>query len=208
MSKTKKLDTTNRHQLVYFETLKLIQEGLSVSEIAKHRHVVRSSVYGVLKTMIKRNLIKRIGWGDYQITKEGYKKHNIEKKEVAIETIKPKKIVKVKTTLEFNGDIRQLKDFLLKNKDSFINPALKEKKRDIPLKIRREVFKRSNNLCVICGEEGKEIDHIIPFCVGGKHTLRNLRLLCLQCHRNTFSEIGKVDINVSNNNEREIICKL
>ena len=45
-----------------------------------------------------------------------------------------------------------------------------------------EVWER-DQVCTICGDEGKEIDHIVPVSRGGQTELTNLRLLCRPCHR-------------------------
>jgi HNH endonuclease len=58
--------------------------------------------------------------------------------------------------------------------------------RTIPLKTKREVFKRDNRQCTYVAKDGKrctkrhnlEIDHIRPFAFGGTNDLGNLRLLC------------------------------
>ena len=58
--------------------------------------------------------------------------------------------------------------------------------RHIPAAIRDAVFKRDNGRCTYVGRNGVrcgatihlQIDHIRPFCQGGKHTIDNLRLLC------------------------------
>lgn len=54
-----------------YETLKLIQEGLSISEIAKYRHVSRTAVYKVLKTLNKKGLISNPKRSVYALTDKG-----------------------------------------------------------------------------------------------------------------------------------------
>lgn len=117
----------------------------------------------------------------------------------------PNEVVRVRTELKFEGDIRKLKGFLLKNKEYFPPaPPAETAKRDIPVQLRKEVFERDKGLCVLCGEKGEQIDHIILFTIIGKHEIKNLRLLCLKCHHKTF-KTGKIDIKISNNEEPEII---
>ena len=41
-----------------------------------------------------------------------------------------------------------------------------------------EVIKR-DRVCVLCGQPGRDVDHIIR---GQDHSLSNLRLLCRSCH--------------------------
>ncbi len=58
--------------------------------------------------------------------------------------------------------------------------------RHIPAGIRDAVFRRDDGRCTYVGKNGVrcgatvhlQIDHIRPFCRGGKHTIDNLRLLC------------------------------
>lgn len=55
----------------HFEVLKTLQEGLSISEIAKYRHVSRTAVYKVLKTLNKRGLIRHPKRSLYELTQKG-----------------------------------------------------------------------------------------------------------------------------------------
>jgi 5-methylcytosine-specific restriction endonuclease McrA len=90
-----------------------------------------------------------------------------------------------------------LKEFVArKTKESIINAKTKIVKakdpktstisRAIPLKTKREVFKRDNRQCTYVAKDGKccskrhnlEIDHIMPRALGGSNDIRNLRLLC------------------------------
>ncbi len=66
---------------------------------------------------------------------------------------------------------------------------LESEKRNIPLKLRLEVFKRDQFRCIFCGrspamENGValHIDHRIPFSQGGKTELENLQTLCRDCN--------------------------
>jgi len=54
-------------------------------------------------------------------------------------------------------------------------------------KLRREVMERDDGLCQSCLERGRvtagnEVDHIVPRVMGGTDELKNLRLLCSDCH--------------------------
>ncbi len=62
---TKKVENTR------YETLKAIQEGLSISEIAKYRHVSRQSIYKVLKTLLKKGMIRNPKRSIYELTEKG-----------------------------------------------------------------------------------------------------------------------------------------
>lgn len=63
--------------------------------------------------------------------------------------------------------------------------------RQIPIRIRDEVFKRDGGKCTYISPSGQqcqstwdlEVDHIRPFSMGGDHSLDNLRLLC-RAHNN------------------------
>jgi len=85
-------------------------------------------------------------------------------------------------------------------------------KPNIPMLLVREVYKRDNFVCQVCGckvrrggsydtpfddfKRGKcrSIDHIFPVSKGGQHILSNLRVLCKSCNCSKQEKI-----NVSNN---------
>lgn len=69
----KKKGATNKGELARFEVLKCIQEGLSISEIAKYRKVQRSSIYKVLHTLIKKGMVRNPKRSIYELTNEGIK---------------------------------------------------------------------------------------------------------------------------------------
>jgi 5-methylcytosine-specific restriction endonuclease McrA len=53
----------------------------------------------------------------------------------------------------------------------------------IPLKTKRELYKRAKNKCEDCGSKEKlEVHHIIPVQKRQNHKLENLKLLCHECH--------------------------
>jgi DNA-binding PadR family transcriptional regulator len=60
-----------RFEFPRFETLKLLQEGLSISEIARHRHVSRQTIYDILMTLNKKGLVRHPNRSIYEITNEG-----------------------------------------------------------------------------------------------------------------------------------------
>lgn len=62
---------TNRVELAMFETLKMLQQGLTVTEIAKYRKISRQAVYGVLSSLIEKGLITKIQRGVYDLTNKG-----------------------------------------------------------------------------------------------------------------------------------------
>jgi hypothetical protein len=53
----------------------------------------------------------------------------------------------------------------------------------IPLDVRRSVFNRDGRMCVRCGSETSlELDHVIPFSMGGPDIPDNLRVMCKACN--------------------------
>ena len=57
-------------------------------------------------------------------------------------------------------------------------------RKNIPDKIRFEVFKRYLYVCQICGSKDRlEIDHIVPVSKGGSDDPSNLQPLCYPCNR-------------------------
>lgn len=53
------------------ETLKLIQQGLSISEIAKYRKVSRQAIYDIFTTLNKKGLITHPKRSIYELTEKG-----------------------------------------------------------------------------------------------------------------------------------------
>lgn len=66
-----KQKVTNRGELARFEISKSIQEGLSITEIAKYRKVSRKSIYSVLSSMTNEGSIRKIGYAIYELTPKG-----------------------------------------------------------------------------------------------------------------------------------------
>lgn len=54
-------------------------------------------------------------------------------------------------------------------------------------KTRRKVYEQQRGVCPICGKifdyEFMEADHIIPWKKGGRTTLDNCQMLCMECNR-------------------------
>jgi len=73
MKSTKKKGLSKMVEKTRYETLKLIQQGLCISEIAKYRHVSRQSIYKVLKTLNKLGLIRNPKRSIYELTDKGIK---------------------------------------------------------------------------------------------------------------------------------------
>lgn len=52
-------------------------------------------------------------------------------------------------------------------------------------KIVRELNRVQNGKCAMCGTNGYnklEVDHIVKFSDGGQHEMKNMQLLCTECH--------------------------
>lgn len=49
--------------------------------------------------------------------------------------------------------------------------------------IRRRVMERDGWTCQLCGAPADEVDHVVPWSMGGTDDLDNLRALCRRCHR-------------------------
>jgi predicted transcriptional regulator len=58
-------------QFARFEVLKLIQEGLSITQIAEYRQVSRKNVYKILSTLNKRGLVRHPKYSLYELTEKG-----------------------------------------------------------------------------------------------------------------------------------------
>jgi len=57
-------------------------------------------------------------------------------------------------------------------------------KRFIKAVVKKEVYERDHGRCTRCRSTYKlEYDHILPFAMGGKSTVENLRLLCFSCNQ-------------------------
>lgn len=67
----KKGGLDKRLEFPRFETLKLLQEGLSISEIGRYRHVSRQAVYDLLQTINKKGLVAHPKRGLYYLTEKG-----------------------------------------------------------------------------------------------------------------------------------------
>ncbi|MES2855550.1 MAG: HNH endonuclease signature motif containing protein, partial [Bdellovibrionota bacterium] len=63
-------------------------------------------------------------------------------------------------------------------------PTPIQRSRYIHATVRHAVYMRDGGLCVNCGSSSRvEVDHVIPFALGGESDLENLRLLCRSCNQ-------------------------
>jgi hypothetical protein len=81
-----------------------------------------------------------------------------------------------------------------KQKELSLKPGGKKKiprseRRDVPLGLKFEVFKRDKYRCVMCGRSPAthlncelQADHIVPFSKCGKTVIENLQTLCRECN--------------------------
>lgn len=89
--------------------------------------------------------------------------------------------------IKFDGK-RNVYVFLLKLSDNqsteTSNPIDLAHTRLIPSEIKKEVWKRDDGKCVICGStKNLHFDHDLPFSKGGTSlTAKNIRLLCAKCN--------------------------
>ena len=57
------------------------------------------------------------------------------------------------------------------------------KRKTIPEKLRNKIFRRDENQCVKCKSKNNlQIDHIVPFILGGMTIEDNLQTLCKTCN--------------------------
>ena len=65
-----------------------------------------------------------------------------------------------------------------------VSSKVQIKTRHIPSAIRDAVWKRDQGKCSKCNStHAIELDHVIPFALGGEHHANNLRLLCRSCNQ-------------------------
>lgn len=61
--------------------------------------------------------------------------------------------------------------------------SIKTKRRTITEDARTTLMNKANHKCELCGSVEKlEIDHIVPFALGGNTSIDNLRVLCKSCN--------------------------
>ena len=71
------------------------------------------------------------------------------------------------------------------------------KSRNVPATVKRKVFARDNNKCVICGSKRNlELDHVTPISAGGLTIESNLRVTCKSCNfRNAVIFYGQAKMD-------------
>jgi 5-methylcytosine-specific restriction endonuclease McrA len=116
---------------------------------------------------------------------------------IDIRKIKDSEFCQITTKIKFEGDIRNLKNYLI-SKSKFLpdpNPIPKVK-REIPRELFVQVYNKFNGKCAKCEEKGKEVHHKIPFVINPLHELENLLLLCKKCHKEIHKNHPVMEINI------------
>jgi DNA-binding PadR family transcriptional regulator len=62
---------TLKVKITHFEVLKCLQEGLNIKQISEYRKCSRVAIYKILKTLISRGLIEKVGYANYQLKEKG-----------------------------------------------------------------------------------------------------------------------------------------
>lgn len=95
----------------------------------------------------------------------------------------------LKTTRTFDSVANKLKNLGLISEDKF-NDILKVKKFNVQFNrlnsyedIKKEVFDRDRNKCIICGEKNIQMTHIVPFRETFKNKPIELVSLCFKDHK-------------------------
>jgi 5-methylcytosine-specific restriction endonuclease McrA len=120
--------------------------------------------------------------------------------EAYIEKYCPKEKQKRKEQREARKERDEKVDEICDCPEAEVETKLQEANRYVPASIRDEALKRDDYQCSFVAEDGTrcssrmdlEIDHVIPFAVGGKTAIENLRVLCaahnLHAARKVFGE--------------------
>ena len=53
------------------------------------------------------------------------------------------------------------------------------------LKYKERIRERDHYTCQLCGREGWQVDHVIPYAISHDSSDANLRVLCKQCNLKT-----------------------
>lgn len=90
-------------------------------------------------------------------------------------------------TIAHDG-LRNVFRYILKLSDRDGSLSVLERRHEhtrlIPSEVKKEVWKRDNEKCVLCGEtKNLHFDHDLPFSKGGTSLIaKNIRLLCVRCN--------------------------
>ena len=144
-----------------------------------------------VKKKIKNNRVAV----SFSIDEDEYQKLVEKMQEFNVSTIE-ELFIKMRKTLDIKKEIRK---YSKKKPDNI-------KSRNIPATVKRKVFARDNNKCVICGSKRNlELDHITPISAGGLTIESNLRITCRSCnYRNAVIFYGQAKMDKYINRKTEI----
>ena len=144
-----------------------------------------------VKKKIKNNRVAV----SFSIDEDEYQKLVEKMQEFNVSTIE-ELFIKMRKALDVKKEIRK---YSKKKPDNI-------KSRNIPATVKRKVFARDNNKCVICGSKRNlELDHITPISAGGLTIESNLRITCRSCnYRNAVIFYGQAKMDKYINRKTEI----
>ena len=94
---------------------------------------------------------------------------------------------------EINSSRREVSQTKKATKNKSKSKIKPKRTRYIPSTVRYAVLNQDNNCCVACGVTAKktqlQVDHIIPFSLGGSNEIDNLQTLCIDCNRGKSDRI-------------------
>lgn len=73
--------------------------------------------------------------------------------------------------------------------------------------LRKRAFDLYGRSCVKCGDEAKEIDHIIELDAGGEDALENLQPLCVACHKAKTAEYNSKRMTQEKTNKKAVFLR-
>ena len=115
-----------------------------------------------------------------------------------IRKIKDYDYCRVDTSINFQGDIRNLKNFLLSKKNLLPEGRpIPETNREIPRELFAEIYSKYNGKCAKCNNKGKQVHHKIPFSIEPIHEVNNLVLLCKKCHRDIHKNYPIINVKIN-----------
>lgn len=116
--------------------------------------------------------------------------HRWDKGELPTEDLKLAKICRIPLTewLEIKetiADLFERERWGLTPADAAVRGRFHARRSGISSAVRKEIFQRDGGTCQYCGNTAGpfEIDHVIPWSRGGKHSADNFALACKPCNR-------------------------
>lgn len=159
----------------------LVKGGRFIAQILNDKAWVmprRGEIVAVLKR--DEDTLKKCRY-EVECLRQRVKEQQLEKERKEIE----KKIIARQKRKELEKDVRQ------KLIDDGVLFGEQTKRPPIPREVVDAVYRRDGGRCVYCGStEELQLDHIIPFSVGGATNVENLQLLCRSCNVKKSNKIG------------------